>query len=210
MGERSSGDGGEDLGNPSWSDNWTTGHPALHGEIMDVESRSVWLCQQPISYERYDALALPDGFIRTGIGGSTADLAYFRRSPGRDSDGPLQVRDIDGVRFSFVATPGEPEAMLPGLVILPVSKHHRVLYRAGRAIEIMDCGDGFDYVPLVAEARMAGRRRDRPLPPRTAPKGWSSRFVTLARNLLVELPCPTRVTFFASGESFQGPVRLGL
>lgn len=198
------------LGNAAWPDNWTLGHPSLHGELMEMETRGVWLCQQPISRERYESLALPDGFLRTGIGGSMADLAYFARSPGRGADGPLDVREIDGVRFAFVATPGLPEATLPGVVVLPVTKHHRLLYRAGRTLEIMDCGDGRDYVPLVTEARMAGRPADKPLPARRLPEGWSVRTVVLSEDLIVELPCPTRVTFFSSGESFQGPLTLGV
>ena len=55
------------LGNPAWPDNWTVGHPALHGEVMDAGG-GVWLAQAPLLRERFDALALPDGFAKTGIG----------------------------------------------------------------------------------------------------------------------------------------------
>lgn len=198
------------LGNEHWPDNWTRGNDDLHGEIMDTATSSVWLAQLPISRERFDALVLPEGFVKTGIGLSVADAAYFRRSPGRDDDGPLDTMDIDGVRFAFVARPGPPEAMLDGLFILPVHKHHRVLYCAGSEIEVLDCGDGGDYVPLVREATMAGRKPSATARPRTLPEGWSVRRVTPLQDLVVELPCPTRVTFFTSGDSFQGPVRLGL
>jgi hypothetical protein len=36
----------------------------------------------------------------------------------------------------------------------------------------------------------------------------SVRRVELAADVVVELPCPTRVTVFAPGDSFHGPVRL--
>lgn len=198
------------IGNEAWTANWTVGHPALHGEVMDATG-GVWLAQAPMTRERFESLALPDGFVKTGIGESVADLAFFRRSPGADADGPCETRDIDGECFSMVARPGVPDSSHRGLFILPVHKHHRLLYVAGRTIEVMDCGDGADYVPLVTDALMAGARpRPEGFPPRALPDGWSVRRVTLERDLVVELPCPTRVTFFRSGESFQGPVRLGL
>lgn len=199
------------LGNPDWIDNWTRGRAGhLHGEVLDTATGTVWLGQEPMSREEFDRLELPDGFVKTGIGEAVADAAFFRRSPGAEADGPLETRDIAGVRFSLVARPGAPDSPLPGLFVLPVHKHHRVLYASGSTIEVMDCGDGADYVPLVRNAVMAGRRADRPARPRVLPDGWSVRRVTLDRDLVVELPCPTRVTFFASGDSFQGPVRLGL
>lgn len=197
-------------GNPGWVDNWTRGLPGdLHGEVMDTTTGLVWLAQDPIGQEQYDALELPDGFVKTGIGEAVADAAYFARPPGADRDGPLEVREIGGLRFVAVARPGVPDSPVSGLFVLPVLKHHRVFYAAGRTIEVMDCGDGADYLPLVRNAVMAGRRRSATPRPRLLPEGWSVRTVTLAKDLVVDLPSPTRVTFFASGDSFQGPVHLG-
>lgn len=201
------------LGNPEWYDNWTRGLFAMHGEIMDPSAGTVWLAQDPMTPERFEALELPDDLVKTGIGESVADAAYFRRSPGAECDGPLQARDIDGIRFALVARPGLPETSPAGVFTLPVYKHHRVMFKAGRTIEVMSCGDGLDYVPLVARARMAGRATaaaDRPPRPRRLPEGWSVRNVSLTRDLVVELPCPTRAVFFSSGDSFQGPLQLGV
>lgn len=192
------------LGRPEWADNWTTGGLVLHMEIMS--GRNVWLAQGPCTALQYDALALPDGFVRTGIGRAVADVAYFRRSPDVPEDGPVETMDVGGVRFARVARPGRPEPPREGVFVLPVHKHHRVLYRAGRTIEVLRADDGFDYVPLVSGARMATGQMDGR--PRVLPDGWSVRDVVLATDLIVELPCPTRVTFFTSGDSFQGPVRL--
>lgn len=197
------------LGNPDWTDNWTLGLDALHGEILDTAAGQVWLAQAPMTLERFESLSLPEGFVPTGIGQSVATAAYFRRSPGAAEDGPLDTMDVDGIRFARVARPGLPDAPLPGLFVLPVHKHHRLLYAGGSTIEVMDCGDGADYVPLVRNAVMAGRRHAAPRP-RVLPDGWSVRRVTLPRDVVVDLPCPTRVTFFASGDSFQGPVQLGV
>ena len=94
--------------------------------------------------------------------------------------------------------------------VFPVDKHHLLLFRAGRKLEIMDLGDGFDYVPLVVGARGAitGARASASPRPRALPEGWSVRTLRLERDLVVELPNPTRVAFFVNGDSFQGPVRL--
>jgi hypothetical protein len=192
------------LGRPEWTDNWTTGGLALHMEIMS--GRNVWLAQGPCTVEQYDALELPEGFMRTGIGRAVADVAYFRRSPDAAEDGPVETMDVGGIRFARVARPGRPEPPRDGVFVLPVYKHHRVLYRAGRTIEVLRADDGFDYVPLVSGARMAAGDVDGS--PRVLPDGWTVREVALQADLVLELPCPTRVTFFTSGDSFQGPLRL--
>jgi len=201
------------LGVASWAENWTIGAGTLHLEIMHLATGSVWLAQQEVSPERAAALAMPEGFVASGIGCAVADLAFFARSPGADADGPLETLDVDGLRFARVASPGTPEPGFEGLLVLPVYKHHRVLYSAGRTIEVMDCGDGFDYVPLTAKARRVGAdpaRAPRPPKPRLLPEGWSVRQVHLDSDLVVDLPCPTRAAFFwSSGDSFQGPIRLG-
>jgi len=188
------------LGNPAWSDNWTSGGRTPHMEI--ISGRRVWLAQAPCTVEIFDRLQVPEGFLKSGVGNAVADVAYFGRSPDADVDGPLETIEVGGIRFAYVARPGRPETGHEGVLVLPVHKHHRVLYRAGRVLEVMDAGDGADYVPLAASARPDA-------PPRRLPAGWSIREITLARDLVVDLPCPTRVTFFPSGDSFQGPVRLG-
>lgn len=198
-------------GERAWTDNWTRGAGTLHMEIIHPESGGVWLTQEAVSDESAAALSMPDGFLPSGIGEAVADEAFFRRSPGAAVDGPLDTMAVEGVRFCLVARPGVPETGLAGVLVLPVEKHHVVRYAAGRTIEIMDCGDGGDYVPLTARVRRIGADPGRPTRDRVLPDGWSVRSVTLAVDLVVELPCPTRAAFFlASGDSFQGPLRLGL
>lgn len=211
-------DGRAPLGNPAWVDNWTRGPGGLHLEIARPATMTVWLAQEPVTHERAASLVLPDGWVFSGLGRSVADLAYFARSPGAPDDGPLDTIVVDGLRFSMVARPGlpepTPEGAAGGLVVLPVEKHHRVLYAAGRTIEVMHCGDGFDYVPLTAQARRVESdpaRAARPFRTRTLPAGWSVRTVHIDADLVVDLPCPTRAAFFfGSGDSFQGPVRLAI
>lgn len=197
------------LGESAWPDNWTRGAGTLHLEILEPATGAVWLAQRPITQTHAASLQLPEGFVVSGIGEAVADLAYFRRSPGATADAPLITREIDGIRFAYVARPGSPEPGFTGVLVIPVEKHHRVLYTAGRTLEIMDCGDGHDYVPLTANARRLDRDPSRARRPRVLPPGWSVRTIELDTDLVVDLPCPTRAAFFfASGDSFQGPVRL--
>lgn len=193
-----------------WRDNWTLGASTLHMEIMEAASRAVWLAQEAVTEEQFDALVAPQGFVKTGLGRSVADVAWFARSPGADCDAPLDTLDSSGVRFVRVARPGTPEPGFRGVLVLPVHKHHSLLYRAGRTLEVMRFGDGLNYVPVVTEARGPGVVRAQREAARVLPEGWTVRRVTLARELLVELPNPARVAFFANGDSFQGPVRLEL
>ena len=120
--------------------------------------------------------------------------------------------EVGGVRFARVARPEPPEPGFPGVLLLQVDKHHQVLYRAGRRLEIMSFGDGFDYVPLVTGARGLGGSAGAQgsAAARVVPDGWSVRQLVLGRDLVVELPNPTRVAFLAGGDSFQGPLRLPL
>jgi hypothetical protein len=148
--------------NPDWSDNWTHGAGTLHMEIMHVASRSVRLAQAAATGVQYDALAPPEGFAKTGIGSSVANLAYFPRSPGADRDGPLETIDVGGVRFSRVARPGSPEPGLRGRSRAPGG-----LVRAGacarprprrRAAEF-DARCLLQERRLVPESRAAGAPR---------------------------------------------------
>jgi len=194
------------LGEPGWAPNWTLGGCDLFMELMETDTRDVWLAQRPITLERYEALVPPDGFVKSGIGRSAHDAAFFRRSPGAAFDGPLSTMDVDGITFSHVARPGRFEPGFTGVFVLPVYKYHRVMFAAGRTIEIADFGDGWDYVPQITEVAMD----DSQPTGRVLPEGWSVRDVTLAEDLFVDVPYPARVCFFPSGHSFQGPVRLGL
>ena len=68
------------LGNPDWVDNWTLGGLELHVELMDTASKDVWLAQEPFTRRRFEALEAPEGFVKSGIGRSAHDAAFFRRS----------------------------------------------------------------------------------------------------------------------------------
>ena len=195
-------------GNPDWTANWTLGGIVFYGEIMDNATFGVWLTTEPITPDDYAALRVPDGFRKSGCGRSQHDAAFFRRPPGADTDGPVETIEVDGRTFALVARPGTPEPGFDGVTVLPVFKSHRVLFRAGRTIEIIDTNDNFagggSLVPQVTETHLKRPRTEQT--PRQMPDGWTSRFVTLEADLVFDLPSPARVAIFRNGEIFHGPV----
>ena len=193
------------LGNPDWTPNWTIGRPGSYMEITELANRTVWLCQQPISYEEGKALLLPEGFAITGIGESAHDAAFFPRSPDASEDGLLETMQVGKYVFSKVAKPGKPEVGFKDALVLPVYKYHKVLFRAGRTIEILTMEDGKDYVPNVYGMKaMFGKTPKE----RILPDAWSIREITLQEDLILEIPNPARVCFFKTGSGFHGPVSL--
>ena len=182
------------LGNPEWRDNWTVGS-GLRMEVIDALSQ-VWLCQEPVTVEQAHGLALPDGASLFGPGQAVADLAYFRRSPGATADGRLDTMEIDGLRFSFVGRPVAVERV-EDVTVMSIDKHHTMLYCAGRAIEVLDFGDG-----TVASPAWTGSE---PIVDVDLPNAWTVRTVELDADLIAAIPNPATVVMI-NGFGFHGPL----
>ena len=195
-------------GNTSWPNNWSLGGCEFYGEIMDDETFGVWLSTQPITPDEYAALHIPDGFRKSGVGRSQHDAAFFSKSPHADCDGPVDTIQIGTRTFACVARPGSPESGFTGVTILPVFKTHRVLFEAGRTLEVIDTNDGDSrgttLLPQAVDTHIH-RRRDHSIP-REMPDGWTTRNITLTETLVVDIPCPARVAIFKNGDIYHGPV----
>lgn len=181
---------------------------------MQLATRNTWLSHEPLTTEQYEQLKLPEGFVKSGYGTGAMDLAYFRRSPDAPSDGPIQSMQIEGHLFMYVARPEKIEKApdgghYQGLKIIQVNKHHNLLFKAGRTVEVISCPDAMDYISVIASGSI-GFTESQQDTKRHLPKNWTSREITLETDLLVELPCPTRALFFNNGESFQGPINLDM
>lgn len=203
-----------EMGDISLQSNWHNlgGHAC--GEIMQLATRNTWLSHEPLTTEQYEHLKLPEGFVKSGYGTGAMDLAYFRRSPDAPSDGPIQSMQIEGHLFMYVARPEKIEKTpngghYQGLKIIQVNKHHNLLFKAGRTVEVISCPDAMDYISVIASGSI-GFTESQQDTKRHLPKNWTSREITLETDLLVELPCPTRALFFNNGESFQGPINLDM
>ena len=118
--------------------------------------------------------------------------------------------DIDNREFALVARPGRPEKGFEGVTVLPVFKSHRVYFTAGRTLEVIDTNDDFvggtTLLPQAVESHLHQRRSE--IKPRRMPAGWTSRFITLTKDLIVDLPCPARVAIFNNGDIFHGPTTI--
>ncbi len=172
-----------------------------HGEVLDPRTGDVWQSLEAITPEDYAALPLEPGWLRVGIGRAAMDEHWFTRSPGRDEDGHMALREIGGRRFGLCARPasGATHPTGPdGPRQLQVQKHHVVRYRAGREVPVLRLPDGERFVHVIeggqGKASLA------------VPDGWKLEGVKLAADWVVPLPTPTTVFFFANGDSFQGPL----
>lgn len=192
---------------PTWTDNWTLGGLEYYGELMDEATNGVWLSAEPITPEEYEALSIPDGFKKSGVGRSQHDAAVFLRPPGALVDGPVESMTVEGRTFSLVARPGKNEAGFDSAMVLSVYKTHRVLFAAGRALEVIDLGHGWCLLPQAVDAQMGGAPADS-RPPRVLPEGWATRQVAVHDDLVIDIPYPARVVIFFNGDIFHGPVRL--
>lgn len=193
-------------GEPNWASNWTLGGVNWYAEFFDMKTQDVWLSREPMTAEIFATLETPAGLRKSGAGFCQHDAGYFCRPPGAEHDGPIESRMIGGHSFGRVARGLRVEPGFKGAMVIHVQKSHRVLFNAGRTIEVLDLGDGTCLLPQVAKAY--GAFGNAALHERILPTGWMPRMITLDRNLVVELPCPARVAIFFSGDIFHGPVRL--
>lgn len=55
------------FGNSAWSQNWTVDGVNFYGELMQLKTGMVCLCQQAFTAEQYEALQPPEGFIKSAL-----------------------------------------------------------------------------------------------------------------------------------------------
>ena len=170
----------------------------LHIEIMQAATRDVWLAQAPIEPGDFEALEVPEGWVKSGAGRGAMDRARFRRSPGAESDVPVDEIDLVGTRSAHVARAQQVVPPEPGQPVqILVEKHHDLGCDAGRELRIPCLPDSSEYVEQIHP----GGAAETPFPP-----GWSLGRLQLREPLDVCLPCPVACFFFANGASFAGPL----
>ena len=109
----------------------------------------------------------------------------------------LDTMEIDGLRFSFVGRPVAVERV-DDVTVMSIDKHHTMLYAAGRAIDVLDFGDGTVATPAWTGSAPIGRRRSTQRAGRCAPS-------SSALDLLAVIPNPATVVMF-NGFGFHGPL----
>lgn len=188
------------LGTPEWGENWTLG-AGLRFEVMEANTRRVFICQAEASAVEVESFEPPDGFGHALVGQARADMAFFARSPGADRDGPVETVELRGRRFSYVARPIGFDTLASGAVEMMIEKHHAMLYRAGRTLDVLDFGDGTVATPAWGSTDPSIVLTDRMLL-----NGWSLRRVRLTDDLLTTIPNPARVIVLDQAFGFHGPI----
>ncbi|MCR9278676.1 MAG: hypothetical protein NXH85_11945 [Pseudomonadaceae bacterium] len=183
-----------------------------HAEVIEIATRTVWQSVEPISEDSFQALALPEGIARVGLGCGVMDAHYFRQSPGADAPGPVTDRFIDGRRFIHCANPPAAGADRPpgdGPLRLVVDKHHTLIFDAGSDMTLIRTEGGSDLIQVISASPQGGGLLQQQPAQEDAlqlPRGWQLRVEHAAERTVIELPNPTEAWFFDNGASFQGPV----
>ncbi len=174
----------------------------LQMELMETTTRDVWLSASPVTMEFYKELTVQTPWIKLGIANGGMDSAGFRRSPGAEADGPLDVREFGGHRFIFVARPDKP--VLPtvpgGPTKLVVHKHHTVGFIAGTKLRVLEDASGARFV----EASRGRGAADPSL--LKLEEGMRITEIELSQPWTVDIPAPASVYFFPTIDVFHGPI----
>lgn len=178
-------------------ENITRNSRGLHMEVYDPNTNSVWLCQDVITREEYDAFHPEAPFLKSGIGSSSADFSYFLRSPGAPEEGLLQVKVIGGREFSFAARPlnfrGIARDDTPTLV--QIDKHHVLGFHAGTRIHGALLPDGGYYL------RQTESVDGKAMP---VPSGWKMFSILLDTTWQWTMTNPVPIHFFRNLSSYAG------
>lgn len=180
-----------------------------HAEVIDPTTREVWQTLGPCTREELAALDLPEPYRPIGVGRAAMDETWFDRSPGDDEDGPMREREIAGRRWGHCAkTASRPSRPFgdDGPVEMMVDKHHALRFAAGRRVPVLRTPDGELFHVIDGRAISSIGTDGAPDERLRVPSGCSLGHVALDADWVLRLPAPTRVFFFGSGDSFQGPV----
>ncbi len=188
------------LGTPEWLDNWTLGR-GVRFELTEIETRRVFICQAEVTATELADFEPPDGFVHSLAGAARADMAFLARSPGAGRDGPVETVELGGRRFAYVARPIGSDTLASGAVEWTIDKHHAMLYRAGRTLDVLDFGAGTVATPAWGSTDPSAALTDGMLD-----DSWTLRRVRLTDDLLTTIPNPARVIVLDRAFGFHGPV----
>ncbi len=166
---------------------------------MDDGTLRAWVSADPMTLEEFEAIDLPDNWIKNQPRESSVDGGVFDASPGSDE---VVFEEYFGFRWFHSATvvevgvPVDDEGLLSGAL---VEKVHEISYEPGSTVIALVSPDGETYVRI---GRDAGRATDDP----TLPTGWEIVEIDVPDGYTTMLPVPTLVIRTDNEDSFQGPV----
>jgi hypothetical protein len=178
--------------------------PRVGFEILEIQSPNsirAWISSD-ITREEFDALELPEGWLKNQPRTGDPDASRFYRSPGAAVDGEFLDEELFGFNWRHSATVTETNIPLDeqGLLIgSTVSKFHEVTFNAGRAIIVLFSPHGEPYFRI---GRDADRVSDEP----SVPDSWRLVEYTTPEQLVIQLFGENLVIRTDNQDSFQGPV----
>lgn len=179
---------------------------SLGFEILEIVSETeivVWVSSE-ITKQEFDALVLPEGWLKNQVREVEVSGGSFARSPDALDDGPLQEEELFGFRWRHNATIIETGITLDedGLLeAASIEKFHTITFGAGSTLYILVAPSGEEYLRITRDVE---RTSETP----TLPEGWSIREQVIDEPLELTLPNPTLNIRTDNQDSFQGPVSL--
>ncbi len=175
-------------------------------EIQSPNSQRAWISSD-ITQEEFDAIELPDGWIKNQPreGGAAVDgpsSSRFLRSPDATVEGEFLDEEFFGFTWRHSATvvqagrPMDPEGILTGS---SVRKFHELTYNAGSELVLLISPEGLVYFRI-------GRDANRTTDEATIPDGWRLMDYTTPTELVINLSPRNTVIRSDNQDSFQGPV----
>ena len=179
--------------------------PKVGFEILQIVSPNeiiTWKNVSEMTLAEFDAIDLPQGWLKNQPRESDPDAGFFTRSPGALMDSPLIKAEHFGYEWEHVATITEINVPMDNQGLLSantISKYHEVSYDAWQLINILVSPEGDRYIRIT---RDEGRMSDIP----TIPAGWELTKEVLTEELKIQLPNPTINIRADNEDSFQGPI----
>ena len=171
-------------------------------QIVSPEEIVVWLGLD-ITLEAFNALELPQGWIKNQPREGDADMGAFARSPNASAEGEFTEAEHFGYSWRHNATIVDLDVELPdGEGLLAgrlISKFHEIGFNAGKTLNFLISPEGERYVRV---SRDADRTSNLP----TIPSSWSLVEEVITEDLILQLPNPTLNIRTDNEDSFQGPI----
>ena len=170
-------------------------------EIQSPNSLRAWISHE-ITRGEFDALELPEGWLKNQPRTGDPDAGRFLRSPDAEVEGEYLDEELFGFEWRHSATVTEPGIVLDeqGLLIgSTVRKFHEVTFRARRTMYLLVSPEGEVYFRI---GRDANRQSDAP----SLPDDWQLVEYTTPDELVILLAEQNLVIRTDNQDSFQGPV----
>jgi hypothetical protein len=174
-------------------------------EIVEIRSQNefiVWLNLDGMTLEEFEAIELPNGWMKNEPREPDASGGEFSRSPDAPEDGVFTEVMHFGHLWQHNATVVETGIAMDEEGLLSASriaKYHTVRFDAGKTIYVLVSPEGDSYIRI---SRDAGRTQEFP----TIPGGWQYGSQVLDEDLVIPLPNPTLNIRADNEDSFQGPL----